>query len=143
MKLKNILILIFSLVVVSLLSNCNGKDDPKPSNLDKVAKSWKVKKASVQSGAALYEEGGSSNVENYSAYRITFGKDGNFTRTEANSNQTTGKWAFASNETVITFDKGLPGEVTVVELKSDTMTISYSESTKTGTRIIVLVLIPA
>ncbi len=113
-----------------------GKDPDPETNASRITRAWKVQEVTATSGGtttSLYKEGASGNPENYAAYRLNFTSGNNFRRTEKDgTTNTDGGWSFNSDESQVTFDRGNPQTIRIVNLSNNELVFSYTETSAKG-----------
>ncbi|SFF46322.1 hypothetical protein [Thermoflexibacter ruber] len=135
----------FCLFVFVLLTAC--KKDTAPTKTDLLARTWQADEATIQQGAVsitAYKKGGSSNLADFSKFRLIFKKDGTFNSTDTDGAAAQGTWKFVNNETQLEIKEGSdPIQlINILKLTSTNFDLSFAETEQGITTTVTLKLIP-
>lgn len=98
MKKNTLFAFLSMLTVLALLTGCNGNKVAPVS--ERIAKNWSAQKVDENS-ATVYTKGASTNVRNYSGFRLDLSKAPTVTFTDFDGNTFTGQYSVPADDRLV------------------------------------------
>jgi hypothetical protein len=143
MKIKNITIFSF-LLILFVASSCKKKVvEADLTNTQKVSRTWVCEQADIIASpkVTIYKIGNSGNIIELKDSFVKFNADGTYSGIDFNATPQTGKWKFKNDEKIAELDSW-DYDFEIVSLSSTSLTFNTKVDTEDKTYDIFVKMIP-